>query len=264
MTSQDNNKKPSPKLTFIPIASAIAQSPFEKMDDGASDHGDSIESFLVSKGRNQSPAVALKPSVSNEEDAKNSDSSSDDDDDSDGLVEDNKSETSSEDDDDDDKDDDVPLIPTDPNLVGLTEVARIKKLSCLLSSKIKDMRLHCNHGEHFLNLDLGFSNHAGVDFLTLTKRAVDPGIKRRRLDESGNSIEVIHTDKSWLVGPIHFFILGRAKSFMEWVNNRHHIALNGHPTTKQVGDYYHPWLLSVVYPGFGLSTDDVPLPGESD
>ena len=58
--------------------------------------------------------------------------------------------------------------------------------------------------------------------------------------------------------------LRHTKSFMEWVSNHHNVALNGHPTDAQLGDYYDPWLLVIIYPGFGISTDNIPLPGESD
>ena len=73
-----------------------------------------------------------------------------------------------EDNDDDDIDgvNGMPLIPTDPKMVGLSEAECIKKLSCLLSTKIKIMHNHNNQGKQFLN-------HAGVDFLVLTKHAVE-------------------------------------------------------------------------------------------
>ena len=194
MTAPNNNKKPSPKSTFIPIPSVIAKSPFENLNDGKNDRSDSIEAFLISEYRNQSQAFSLMPSIWNEE---NEDDSNflpvnNDDEDSDKSVVNQKAETSSEEengDGEEEEEDDrnIPLVPTDPKLIGLSENEHIKKLSCLLSSKTKDMHLHNNWSKHFLNLDLGFSNHAGVDFLILTKHAVYPGIKRRCLDESGNS-----------------------------------------------------------------------------
>lgn len=150
MAASSNNKKLSPKSTFVPIPSAITKSPFEDLNDGENDRKDSIESFLILEGCNQSQAVSLMPSVSNKDDEKGSDFSpnNNDDEDLDESVANKKEETSSEEESDDgedeEEDDDVPLIPTKPKLVGLLEDKRIKNLSCLLSSKINYVRLHNN------------------------------------------------------------------------------------------------------------------------
>ena len=55
-SSNNNDNKPPPKSVSIPVASAIAKSPFEILNDGDNNQVDSIEFFLASNKCNQSQA----------------------------------------------------------------------------------------------------------------------------------------------------------------------------------------------------------------
>ena len=287
MASQGNMKSP-PAAATNPAVEAAAANPFEMNSADETTHPIARQ---LATDNDTSKAPPLMPSVSNEEEEdKNedalkrgtkrlwneddekgdtsSDESSEEDDDNEDDADDGKKDDVVDDNEDgaegDNQDDNaadgIPLIPTDPKMVGLSVEERQTRLQRLFKSKMMDIRGRTGRAENFIELGIDFGNAHNVDYTVLSKRAVRENVKRRRKNEAGEWMEVPRFDSSRLVGPIRFFINHHANSFMAWINTHHDIATNGHPTNAQIGDYYYIWLREVVYPMYGISPNDLPLP----
>ena len=160
-----------------------------------------------------------------------------------------------EDSSDDEEEVDVPpaqpaLIPTDVRLIGVSLETRREKLHRLLTEKIKNLASHRGRNEAFRGVTYGFPVVRGLQVTMITKSPAT-------ITEANRD----RTDSSFIIGNMRFFIRPKFDNFLEFLSQ--YLTNNGvvgQPTAQQVEWVFHEWVRDVLYPMYGLTPNDVPLP----